>query len=96
MIRPRKTKPGRLAPVRVSGNAKSQRAIGKANHSPAETMALCLLLHTAVTGARGLVTRLALATDAPPFGLVEAADYLDEAGDRVAAIVASGGDHDPT
>ncbi len=58
-------------------------------------MALCLLLHTTVGAARGLVSRLALLTDTPPFGLVDAADSLDQAGDLIAALVATGGEHAP-
>jgi len=92
MIRSRKTKPAG-GNLRASGNAKSERAISKVEHSPADSMALCLLLHTALSGAAALVARLALATDMPPFGLVESADHLDEAGDRVAAIIVIEGDH---
>lgn len=54
-------------------------------------MALCLLLHTTVSAARGLASRLAMLTDSPPFGLVDAADSLDEAGDLIAEVVAPGG-----
>lgn len=75
----------------LSGNVTTLASGNKAKNSSPEAMALCLLLHTAVSAARGLVSRLALLTDSPPFGLVDAADSLDEAGDLIAQLVANGG-----
>lgn len=71
-------------------NVGTDQGSNRAKHS-SNAMALCLLLHTAISAARVLVSRLALLTDSPPFGLVEAADSLDEAGDLIAELVATGG-----
>lgn len=95
MSRPETKKADGVGHRQPSGFAKDGQAASTTKHSAADIMALSLLLHTAITGARRVASRLALATDAPPFGLVEAADHLDEAGDRVAAIIATGGDHAP-
>ena len=90
MSRARQTKPqaGRLG---ASENVGTGQGSNRTKHSPPDIMALCLLLHTAVSAARGLVSRLAMLTDSPPFGLVDAADNLDEAGDLIVEIVATGG-----
>lgn len=60
-----------------------------------ETMALYLSMATYVANAREIAGRLALETDEPPFELVEVADFLDAAGDRVGPLVAGGCSHEP-
>ena len=60
-----------------------------------ETMALYLSLAAYVANAREIAGRLALDTDEPPFELVEAADCLDAAGDRMGPLLAGGCLHGP-
>jgi hypothetical protein len=62
-------------------------------HSPIDVAALSLRLHATVTAARRLASRIAHATDAPAFGLVDAADALDAAADHLAVAVTDGGKH---
>lgn len=60
-----------------------------------DTMALYLSMAAYVANALQIANRLALETDEPPFELVELADYLDAAGDRVGPLVAGSGIHEP-
>lgn len=94
MSRPERTR-GRGCSRSPLGIAKAGQAASCRKHSPADVAALSLLLHTTVTAARALASRIALATDAPAFGLVDAADALDAAADHLAVALANGGDHAP-
>ncbi len=90
MKRPHKAKP-HGADRGASGIAKGRRANSETKHSPAEVMALCLLLHTCLVGAQRVIARMAGYVDWAPAGLIEAANMIDHAVDLVASIIASGG-----
>jgi hypothetical protein len=77
------------------GIAKDGQATSPQKHIPADVMTLVLALASTIGAARTIATRLALATDAPPFGCTEAADWLDEAAACMAYAIAEGGSHAP-
>ena len=60
-----------------------------------DTVAMYLSMAGYVANARQIVGRLALETDQPPFELVELAEYLDAAGERVGPLVAGSSVHEP-
>nr|MDQ3040718.1 hypothetical protein [Pseudomonadota bacterium] len=62
----------------VSENTTAWASDSGMKHSPDEASALILAL-TATDGARAQLDRYAVATDAPAWGAVEAADLLDAA-----------------
>jgi hypothetical protein len=77
------------------GFAKDGQATSPQKHIPADVMTLALALASTIGAARTIATRLALATDAPPFGWIEAADWLDHAADCMVEAMAEGGRHAP-
>lgn len=88
MIGPTKTKPG-AARRRASENVGSGQGSNGGKSSPGDAAALLLAL-MGVDIARAQLDRYALETDAPAWGAIDAADFLDFARDRLSEALAGG------
>lgn len=93
MNNPRKTKPqaGRRG---VSGSVGTDQGSNMVKDSPDNAATLCLAL-ASMDAAREQLDRYALATDAPAWGVIEAADNLDIARTGLAEAMVKGIRHDP-